>query len=310
MKLAKLMFADDVLLFRKGDVNSMMLILKSLKTFSNASGLSFSPSKSPAYFRGITADTKEDILRVSRFTEGKLPFKYLAMPIQTTRLQRVDCESLIEQICDRIHNYGARKFSYAGRLVLVNVVLTSLHFYWASLFPKAEGGLGIKNLELSNVAMIGRLVDWVAQKRDSIWVRWVYANYIKDQDWMDYQASSGTSWVWRRVRAVKQKLADGYNDGVWTAQPHGYTPSGCYEWLRGSGQTQAWTGAVWNDWVIPKHQVFGWLNAQGGLGTKDRLKKIGVLEDDNCSICGQGSEAREHLFLNCEYSRRVITEVQ
>ncbi|KAL9232346.1 hypothetical protein vseg_007469 [Gypsophila vaccaria] len=175
--------------------------------------------------------------------------------------------------------------------------------------PKDEGGLGIKNLELSNVTMIGRLVDWVAQKRDSIWVRWVYANYIKDQDWMDYQPSSSTSWVWRRVCVVKQKLADGYSDGVWTVQPHGYTPSGCYEWLRGSGQTQAWTDAVWNDWVIPKHQFFGWLNAQGGLRTRDRLKKIGVLEDDSCSICGQGIETREHLFLNCEYSRMVITEV-
>ncbi|KAL9224837.1 hypothetical protein vseg_000833 [Gypsophila vaccaria] len=176
--------------------------------------------------------------------------------------------------------------------------------------PKDEEGIGIKNLELSNVAMIGRLVDWVAEKRDSIWVRWVHANYIKDQDWMDYQPSSSTSWVWRRVCAVKQKLAGGYNDGVWAIQPHGYSPSGCYEWLRGTAQPQAWTAAFWNDWVIPKHQFFGWLYAHGGLRTRDNLKKIGVFDDDICTICGQGSESKEHLFMNCEYSRLVLTEMQ
>ncbi|KAL9224959.1 hypothetical protein vseg_000934 [Gypsophila vaccaria] len=348
MKLANMMFADDVLLFYKGEVHSMLLILKSLKTFSNASGLTISSQKSTAYFRGISTDTKKDILRVSGFSEGKLPFTYLGMPIQTTRLQKKHCESLVERICDRIHNYGARKFSYAGRLVLVNAVLTSLHSYWASMFvlpkgilarieatcrhflwdngpdyrkpplvawntacqPKAEGGLGIRNLELSNVAMIGRLVDWVAQKKDSLWVKWVYTHYIKDQDWMDYQPSTNSSWVWRKVCAVKHRLASGYSEGNWTIQPQGYTPSGCYEWLRGRGQPQVWADAIWNDWVLPKHQFFGWLNVHGGLRTRDKLKRLGVLDEDSCSICGQGTETKDHLFLNCTYSIRVVTEIQ
>ncbi|KAL9241040.1 hypothetical protein vseg_015199 [Gypsophila vaccaria] len=255
---------------------------------------------------------------------------------------------LIERICDRIYKYGARKFSYAGRLVLVNAVLTSLHSYWASLFvlpkgilakieaicrnflwdngpdyrktplvawntvcqPKAEGGLGIRNLELSNVAMIGRLVDWVAQKKDSLWVRWVYTNYIKKQEWSDYHPSTSSSWVWRKICAVKQLLAPGYSAGSWNIQPNGYTPSGCYEWLRGSGQIQAWTKVLWNGWVLPKHQFFGWLNFHGGLRTRDKLKRIGVLEDDSCIICGLESETKEHLFLKCIYSNRIVTEIR
>ncbi|KAL9236526.1 hypothetical protein vseg_011184 [Gypsophila vaccaria] len=39
LRLASLMFADDVLLFSKGDVNSMMLLLKAFSTFSKANGL-------------------------------------------------------------------------------------------------------------------------------------------------------------------------------------------------------------------------------------------------------------------------------
>ncbi|XP_074300765.1 uncharacterized protein LOC141632082 [Silene latifolia] len=72
LKLANLMFADDVLLFSRGDAHSMMLLLKSFSTFSNASGLKVSATKSNAYFQGVPEHIKQDILRVSGFVEGQL----------------------------------------------------------------------------------------------------------------------------------------------------------------------------------------------------------------------------------------------
>ncbi|XP_074318548.1 uncharacterized protein LOC141655362 [Silene latifolia] len=130
LKLTNLMFADDVLMFCKGDASSMLLILKAFNTFSKTSGLKISLSKSNAYFNGAVSDTlKNYILSVSGFKEGSIPFKYLEMPIQTTRLRRKDCDVLIEKICKRIHGLGAKKLSYAGRLVLIKAVLTTLHSY-------------------------------------------------------------------------------------------------------------------------------------------------------------------------------------
>ncbi|XP_074301198.1 uncharacterized protein LOC141632557 [Silene latifolia] len=98
-KLASMMFADDVLLFSRGDTESMMLLLKSFSTFSKASGPKVSASKSNAYFKGVPDQIKHDILRVSGFVEGVLPFK----------------------------------------LVLVQSVLSSLHSYWASMFVLPKG---------------------------------------------------------------------------------------------------------------------------------------------------------------------------
>ncbi|KAL9232313.1 hypothetical protein vseg_007438 [Gypsophila vaccaria] len=129
IQLENLMFADDVLLFSRGDVQSMMILLKSYSTFSKASRLKVNSSKSNAYFRGVQEEVKQDILRVYGFTECTIPFKYLGMPIETTRMTKQDCECIVEKICARIHRYGARKFSYAGRLALIIAVLTSLHFY-------------------------------------------------------------------------------------------------------------------------------------------------------------------------------------
>ncbi|KAL9243927.1 hypothetical protein vseg_017759 [Gypsophila vaccaria] len=155
------------------------------------------------------------------------------MPIQTTRMKKQDCECLVEKICARIHSFGARKFPYAGRLVLIKALLSSLHSYWASMFvlpkgiiarieavcisffwdnsiecrrvplvawstvykPNEKGGLGIKNQEMSNKAMVGRLVNWDAEQRDSIWVRWVNSNYLKGRDWLEYEPSTNSSWV-------------------------------------------------------------------------------------------------------------------
>ncbi|XP_074265589.1 uncharacterized protein LOC141588030 [Silene latifolia] len=318
------MFADDVLLFSKGDANSIMLLLKSFATFSKASGL-----------------------KVSGFTEGSIPFKYLGMPIQTTRIGRQDCECLVDKICSRIHGYGSRKFSYAGRLVIVRSVLNSLHSYWASIFiipkgimkrieavcrnflwdnsadyrrsplvgwdtvcrPKEEGGLGLKDQEVWNKAMIGRLVDWVAEKRDSIWVHWVHNNYLKGREWMEYSPTMNSSWIWRRICKVKEEMAAGYTDGKWEIQQDGYTSAGCYNWFKGNWPCVTWYKVIWNGWAIPKHQFLGWLIAHEALNTVARLKSFGMDIEDKCYLCGVDEESAGHLFFECMYSTRVITEL-
>ncbi|XP_074265375.1 uncharacterized protein LOC141587805 [Silene latifolia] len=53
IKLSHLMFADDLLLFSKGDVGSIMVLLRAFATFSRASYLHMSPTKTNAYFNGV-----------------------------------------------------------------------------------------------------------------------------------------------------------------------------------------------------------------------------------------------------------------
>ncbi|XP_074290327.1 uncharacterized protein LOC141617057 [Silene latifolia] len=286
------MFADDVMLFSKGDATSMMLLLQSFSTFSNATGLQVSASKSSAYFRNVPEQLESEILQISGFSEGSIPFKYLGMPIQTTRLKKQDCECLVDKICARIHGYGARKFSYAGR-------------------PKDEGGLGLKDQETWNKAMVGRLVDSVSMQRDSIWVHWVQSNYLKGQEWMEYKSSTNSSLVWRRICRVKDEIRAGYVNGQWNwnVQPGGFTPAGCYAWFRGTRPRVHWVKAVWNGWALPKHQFLGWLVAHEALNIAARLARFGVDIEDKCSLCGLVSETIEHLFCDCLYSRRIVREL-
>ena len=68
------------------------------------------------------------------FTEGKLPFTYLGLPITASKLSKVECMTLVEKITTKITTWASRHISYAGRLVLVNSVLFGIFNFWAQVF--------------------------------------------------------------------------------------------------------------------------------------------------------------------------------
>ncbi|XP_074305388.1 uncharacterized protein LOC141640516 [Silene latifolia] len=136
----------DAFLFPPQFSNLVMECIRSA-TFSiavNGEIFGFFPdecSKSNAYFNGVGNRLKDEITSVSGFKEGTLPFKYLGVPITAGRLKKRDCTVLIDKIVDRIRSLGAKKLSYAGRLVLVNSVLSTLYNYWAAMFILPKGVL-------------------------------------------------------------------------------------------------------------------------------------------------------------------------
>nr|GEV98206.1 hypothetical protein [Tanacetum cinerariifolium] len=92
-----LCFADDLFLFTHGDVDSARVIMNTLEEFKNASGLTPSLPKSMAYFCNVLNLVKLDILRILPFEEGKLPVKYLRVPLVPSRLLYQDCMELMKK---------------------------------------------------------------------------------------------------------------------------------------------------------------------------------------------------------------------
>ncbi|XP_074292468.1 uncharacterized protein LOC141619344 [Silene latifolia] len=127
---------------------------------------------------------------------------------------------------------------------------------------------------------------------------------------MDYIPPVSSSWVWRRICSVKQDIIHGFMDGKWVVQPDGYTPTGCYEWLKDSRPTIPWHNVIWNVWVIPKQQFLEWLVAQGALNTLDKLIQYGLQVENKFLLCGHAEENMAHLFFDCQYSRRMISAIQ
>lgn len=101
-KIVNLCFADDLMIFCKGDLFTVQAIKNGLEEFQNLSGLSPSPSKSHIFFSGCEKKLREEILLLCQFTEGFLPVRYLGVPLVSTKLKASDCDQLVERIIKRI----------------------------------------------------------------------------------------------------------------------------------------------------------------------------------------------------------------
>ncbi|XP_074265961.1 uncharacterized protein LOC141588416 [Silene latifolia] len=229
-------------------------------------------------------------------------------------------------------------------MVLVKAVLSQLHSYWARIFiipktiilkiksicrnylwegtdayskspsvaweavcnAKDKGGLGIIHSEDWNVAMIGKYTWWLACKEDHLWIKWINHVYMKQQDWDVYQPTINSSWTWRQICKVKERMKAGYVNDIWGTNKGVYTPTAGYKWLRGDTPKVDWHPVIWGRLNTPKHSFIAWLYVLRRLATNDRLGHHGMQVDGDCELCGLEYETHEHLFFGCKYSSRCL----
>ncbi|GKA83579.1 RNA-directed DNA polymerase, eukaryota, reverse transcriptase zinc-binding domain protein, partial [Tanacetum coccineum] len=174
LKITHLSFADDLLVLCNGDANSVKVIKKALDSFSKVSGLH--PNL------------------------GKLPMRYLGVPLVAKKIGVKDCKCLLDKIKDRISCWKNNSLSYAVRTQLLASVLASIQVYWASVFrfPK----MVIKDMEQLFKGFLWNKVEillvkhlWnVAAKKDTLWVQWIYMEKLKERSVWEVDKQIKDSW--------------------------------------------------------------------------------------------------------------------
>ncbi|GJU63652.1 putative RNA-directed DNA polymerase [Tanacetum coccineum] len=209
LNLINLCFADDLFLFAYGDVDSTRVIKEGLDEFKIAS--------------------------------GRLPVKYLGVPLVSSRLMVRDCKELVEKVKNRIHDWRNKSLSMAGRLQLIRSVIGSMHVFWASVFiipngvlvdieqcmrnflwspgaslkgkakvawdvvclPKDEGGLGIRRLDHFNSALMVSHIWKLLSLKESLWVKWIHAYKLCGRNFWDIPLRGNMSWGWRKILQLR-----------------------------------------------------------------------------------------------------------
>ena len=181
------------------------------------SSLKISLEKSTLFIAGITETQESYILTSFPFAPGKLPVRYLGLPLLTRRMTVSDYLPLVEKVKKRMSSWTGRFLSHAGRLQLINSVIMSLTNFWLAAFrlpssclkeierlcaaflwsgpdlkttkakvswkdlcfTKNEGGLGIRSLKEVNKVHCLKLIWRLSSSRSSLWVKWVHCCLIR-----------------------------------------------------------------------------------------------------------------------------------
>lgn len=133
-----LAFADDLMFFFKADIKSPLLMKKYLEDFSVVSGLKVNYQKSHVFFGAFLDGLKQTLLEQLGFVEGKLPMKYLGVPLIPSKLSISACAPIVEKVQNKLSKWSSKTLTYSRRLQLISSVIFHYQVYWSQifLFPK------------------------------------------------------------------------------------------------------------------------------------------------------------------------------
>lgn len=106
LHLVNICFADDLMVFCRGDLRS----LDGFEQFSKVTGLVANRAKSRVHINGVPRAPKEEIIAKIGFYQGTLPIKYLEMPLSPTKWIVSDCQQIVEKVKARLQIVAIRHF--------------------------------------------------------------------------------------------------------------------------------------------------------------------------------------------------------
>ncbi|XP_021715257.1 uncharacterized protein LOC110683220, partial [Chenopodium quinoa] len=194
--ITHIMFADDLLLFSRGDLISVQLLFEAFQKFSSASGLVANLDKSDVYFGGLT-DSKQDTLQEALgMNKGSLPFRYLGVPLSAKKLTISQCFNL-SRVCSLEFKLIGLRFLFFQRKNIREIESKFRCFLWTGngnpskkalvawkfmSLPKSCGGWNITFLEDWNNAAITKILWDISHKSENLWVKWIHTYYFANKD--------------------------------------------------------------------------------------------------------------------------------
>ncbi|KAK4408791.1 hypothetical protein Sango_0460100 [Sesamum angolense] len=314
------------MMFSRGDLPSVHILMECLQEFRDVSGLAVNTSKSSIFTAGIKNNMLCDILARTEFTRGEMPVRYLGIPLAAQRLSVRDNSSLVDQIANSISRWAAKSLSFAGRLELIRSVIQGVECFWLQIFPlqrqssrKSTDFVGIFSGTRNEHRLLGRIS--VIPKMKGVLASGIhklgtlpslpefYGTSTERQTRFGYSGSTMSI-------SKEDQLGIG-NRRRATHHSFNGLPKSAIESLpplaRPRRQSSTWlNGATVRDLIRPKHMSTSGRNEQNSLGrrlsTRDRLTFL--QEDSSCSLCINTQETAKHLFFECTFSNFVWTNIR
>ncbi|XP_058732862.1 uncharacterized protein LOC131604442 [Vicia villosa] len=158
LNITHLSFADDVLLFSRGD-HLIEILLDAFNSFFETTGFIVNPKKCKAFFGGMDSETKKKVLLHTGFSEGQFPIRYLGIPLASTKLSIHQYFPLTDKIVSIIRHWSANLLSIVGRIQLVKSIIVAIAQYMMHCLP-------LPKAVIKKVDSICRTFIWAGKARD------------------------------------------------------------------------------------------------------------------------------------------------
>ncbi|GJV91873.1 hypothetical protein Tco_1539686 [Tanacetum coccineum] len=301
--------------------------------FKHASGLIPSIPKSTAFFCNVLNHVKLSILNVLPFEEGRLPVKYLGVPLECLlRLQ--GGENIVKscgEVQNRVLDWKNKAFpsEKCGELVCL---------------PKDEGGLGIRRLEHFNSALLVSHIWNLLSLKESLWVKWVHAYKLNGRNFWDVPIREtyigcitlflalyshvgdvirDGDWVWPRVLLDKYQFlnectvplsnnCDTLEWRLYDGTVKRFSVAQVWECIRPRADKVPWVDLIWFAMGIPRHAFNLWLIINHKLKTQDRVSiwDYSNVLGSTCPLCEATPDSHEHLFFICPFANSVWSRMK
>lgn len=257
-----LLFADDSLFMCKATVLQAFELQSILMAYGEVTGQVINVQKSAISFgRLVDQDVKNAISQVlGIFKEGGTS-KYLGLP-ECLKGSKVACFGFLkERISARLNAWHLRNLSQGGKEILIKASASSLpvyamscykipktvcdkmvsamaDFWWGSdghkrklhwiawdrlCLPKDSGGLGFRNFEAFNQALLAKQAWKVLTSPHCLLAQLLKSRYFPDCDFLEAKLGNRPSYGWRSllwgrdllVKGIQKRVGDGNSINVW-----------------------------------------------------------------------------------------------
>ncbi|XP_056843083.1 uncharacterized protein LOC108808148 [Raphanus sativus] len=214
LNLSHLSFVDDIVVFTNGSLDSLRNTLEVFHKFSSMSGLAINVAKSTVFAVGRGKQALEAAAGDSGLSISALPIKYLGLPLTTKLMNKNEYDPLITKIKKRFLSWTSKALSYAGRLQLIESVITSMTNFWLAAFCLPQACMdeiesmcsaflwsgSPNNTSMSKVAWADVCCPFA---EGGLGLRRVHeVVLVAGGDW-DVTDTGLGSWVWRKILRVR-----------------------------------------------------------------------------------------------------------
>ncbi|XP_010506884.1 PREDICTED: uncharacterized protein LOC104783422 [Camelina sativa] len=261
--ITHLLFADDSLFFCKVAKDQCEAILRILRNYEAASGQQINFAKSSIQFGHTVAEqTKLEIQGVLGITAQGGMGSYLGLPESLGGSKTKVFSFVRERLQGRTTGWSARLLSKGGKEVMIKSIATAVptfvmscfrlpktitsklssavaNFWWSSdgrtggmhwlaweklCCSKQQGGLGFRNVDDFNSALLAKQLWRLIEYPDSLFARILKGRYYRNSDPMEPIRSYSPSYGWRSIisaRSLVQKglikrVGSGESISIWT----------------------------------------------------------------------------------------------